>query len=263
MQSKFIFGAFYLFFINTLFIALSAALVTILLGVPHHQSIDKRKQTRINRIVTAITVVAVVPSLLIGSNTVYNTYMEHNVSDYLKTEFAFSGTQLVQSSFDKTSKTISVSLVGMPISDETIALLERELNNYDLEGYTLHVTQNTVITGNEGDNSDKITIAIQENTIAELQKQLAEQQIRLDELENTVAAKLDFTDIAQKAESIFTDLSGCSCGMIADESGEYIILAASIQREFSDSEIAIIENWLKTESGINQVKLFLNQGQRS
>lgn len=36
------FGAFYLFFINTLFIALSAALVTVLLGVPHHQSIDSK-----------------------------------------------------------------------------------------------------------------------------------------------------------------------------------------------------------------------------
>ncbi|MGN0313395.1 MAG: DUF389 domain-containing protein [Fusicatenibacter sp.] len=258
LQPKFIFGAFYLFFINTLFIALSAALVTVLLGVPHHQSIDKRRQKRINRIVAAITVITVVPSILIGGYTVYNSYIEHSISDYLKTEFVFSDTQLVQSSFDKTSKTISVSLVGMPISDETITLLERELDEYDLGDYTLHVTQNTVITGNEGENSDKITIAIQENTIAELQRQLTEQQTRLDELENTAAAKLDFNEIAQKAESIFTDLSDCSCGITADESGEYIILVADVQKEFMDSEIATIENWLKTESGINQVKLFLN-----
>lgn len=163
--------------------------------------------------------ITVIPSLLIGSHTVYNTYMEHNVSDYLKTEFVFSGTQLVQSSFDKASKTIPVSLVGMPISEDTIALLERELDNYDLEDYTLHVTQNAAITGNEADNSDRITIAIQENTIGELQKQLAQQQIRLDELENTAAATLDFADIAQKAAIIFTDLSDCSCGLIANESG--------------------------------------------
>ena len=174
----------------------------------------------------------------------------------MQSEFVFSGTQLVQSSFDKASKNISVSLVGMPISEETIALLERELENYDLVDYTLNVTQNAAITGNEGDNSDKITIAIQENTIGELQKQFAQQQMRLDELENTAAATLDFANIAQKAATIFTDLTDCSCGLIANESGEYIILSANIQKEFTDSELTILENWLKTESGINQVKLF-------
>lgn len=258
LQPKFIFGAFYLFFINTLFIALSAALVTVLLGVPHHQSLDRRRQKRINRIVAAITVVTVIPSILIGGYTVYNSYIEHNISDYLKTEFAFSDTQLVQSSFDKTSKTISVSLVGMPISDETITLLERELDEYDLGGYTLHVTQNTVITGNAGENSDKITIAIQENTIAELQKQLIEQQARLEELESSAASKLDFNAMAQKAQRIFPDLTECSCGITADASGEYIILAASVHRELTDSEITVMENWLKAESGLDQAKLFFH-----
>ena len=240
IQPKFIFGAFYLFFINTLFIAISAGLVTVLLGVPSHQSLDKRRQKRINRTVAAITIVTVIPSVLIGAYTVYNTYIENNISDYLKTEFVFNETQLVQSSFDQSSKTISVSLVGMPISEETIALLEKELNKYDLGEYTLRVTQNTVITGNEGENTDKITIAIQENTIAELQKQIEEQQERLKELESGIAARLDFNELAQRAESIFTDLVDCSCGLTADKTGEYIILAAKAKRELTDAERTVI-----------------------
>lgn len=258
MQPKFIFGAFYLFFINTLFIALSAGLVTVLLGVPSHQSLDKRRQKRINRTVASITIVTVIPSVLIGAYTVYNTYIENNISDYLKTEFVFNETQLVQSSFDQSSKTISVSLVGMPISEETISLLEKELNKYDLGEYTLRVTQNTVITGNEGENTDKITIAIQENTIAELQKQIEEQQERLKELESGIAARLDFNELAQRAESIFTDLADCSCGLTADKTGEYIILAAKAKRELTDAERTVIENWLRSESGLDQAKLFLD-----
>ncbi|MGN0628902.1 MAG: DUF389 domain-containing protein [Oscillospiraceae bacterium] len=259
MQPKFIFGAFYLFFINTLFIALSAAFVTLLLGVPQHQCLDLRKQKRINRMVAVITVVTVVPSLMIGAYTVYNSYIEHSISDYLKTEFLFSDTQLVQSSFDQNLKVISVSLVGAPISDETISLLERELKQYDLEEYTLHVTQNTAFTANEGENSDKITIAVQENTITELQKQLEEKQTRLDELESSAAAKLDFSELAKKAESIFIELSNCSCGIVADESGEYIILCASVKDELTDSETEIIKNWLKAESGYEKTKLFFTQ----
>lgn len=259
LQPQFILGAFYLFFINTLFIALSAALVTVLLGVPAHQSLDKHRQKRINRIVVTITVVTVIPSLLIGAYTVYSSYIEHNISNYLKTEFVFSNTQLVQSNFDQSTKTISVSLVGSPISDETISRLEQELDRYDLEDYTLHVLQNTVVTGDESENTDKITIAIQEKTIADLQAQLDEQQMQLNELEKSTAAQLDFHELAQKAQSIFPDLAECSCGITADASGECMILVATSEREFSDVEITVMENWLKTESGLDQVKLFLNQ----
>ncbi len=95
-------------------------------------------------------------------------------------------------------------------------------------------------------------------TISELQVQLAEQQARLEELENSAAAKLDFNELFRKAESIFTDLTECSCGITADESGQYIILVANTKRELTASEIQVIENWLKSETGMAQVRLFLN-----
>ena len=81
---------------------------------------------------------------------------------------------------------------------------------------------------------------------------------RLEELESSAAAKLDFGEMARKAESIFPTLTGCCCGVIADESGEYIILAAGMTRNLTPSERAVLENWLKTESGLEQAKLFLS-----
>ena len=162
MQPKFIFGAFYLFLINTLFISLSAALVITILKVPHHKSMTLREQKKINRVITIITVVTVIPSLLIGAYTVHSTVEEHNINSYLKNEFVFNGTQLVQSNTDTKEKVITVSLVGTPISDEAISMLEKELDSYQLEDYTLLVTQNSILT-DELENTDKITIAVQEN----------------------------------------------------------------------------------------------------
>ena len=135
--------------------------------------------------------------------------------------------------------------------------LEQELPSYNLEGYTLHITQNS-IAASDTDNTDKITIAIQENTISKLEALLTESQERLDELESLAAAKLDFRELAQKAESIFSELSNCSCGMLANTTGEYIVLTANTGRELSDSETQVIENWLKTESGMAQAMLFFS-----
>lgn len=256
LQPRFILGAFYLFFINTLFIALSAALITVILRVPVHHNIDKRKEKRITRAVATIVVVTVVPSVLIGAYTVYNTYIQRNIDEYLKTEFVFSDTQLVQSNVNQNEKIIYVSLVGNPISDETISLLENQMENYNLGSYTLSVAQNKTITA-DAENTDKITIAVQENTISELQTLLKEQQSRLDELEQSAETQLDWNEISRKARQVFTNLSNCACGIASDGKDEYAILTAMTKTELSDSERAVIENWLKAESKMDNVRLFI------
>ena len=257
LQLRFILGAFYLFLINTLFIALSAAAVSVILRVPVHRSLSPKRQKRINRMIATITIIAVIPSLFVGAYTVYTSVMERNIQSYLNNEFVFEDTQLVQSRADTKSKQISVSLVGQTISEDVMKRLEQELPSYNLEGYTLHITQNS-IAASDTDNTDKITIAIQENTISKLETLLTESQERLDELEDLAAAKLDFRELAQKAESIFSELSNCSCGMLANTTGEYIVQTANTGRELSDSETQVIENWLKTESGMAQAMLFFS-----
>ena len=216
-----------------------------------------KKQKKINRTVAVITIVTVIPSLIIGAYTVYTSYIEHSIEDYLESEFVFSDTQLVQSSVDQTSRTITVSLVGKPVSDEAIAMLEQELANYSLSDYRLRVTQNSVYSVSDAENTDKITIALQENTISELQQQLAEQDAKLEELGKSIAAQVDFEKTAEKAASIFTDLTNCHCGILADGGEEYMILVAGTERELTEAEIQVIENWLKAESGLTRAKLFL------
>ena len=99
---------------------------------------------------------------------------------------------------------------------------------------------------------------MQENTISDLQTELDEKQKRIDELEKNTAATLNFSELSEKAESIFTNLMDTHCGIIADESGEYIILVANTKKDLTDSEKQVIENWLITESGIAKAKLLLN-----
>ena len=262
LQPRFLLGAFYLFAINTLFIALSAALVTVLLRVPAHREISPQRQKKINRIILAITIITVIPSILIGGMTVHNSVMDSNIERYLKSEFVFSDTQLVQSSTDKMEKKLSVSLVGQPVSEEAIAMLQKELANYGLEGYTLHVTQNSVSADLE--NSDRVTIALQENTISALQEKLEEKERELDTVNRQLEDVLSSPDPADKlhtlcetAPQIFTKLKECSVGYMSDSEGEYILLTASAAEPMSEGEIETLENWLRTETGLDRVTVYI------
>ena len=261
-QLQFLFGAFYLFAINTLFIMLSAAFVTKVLKIPANDIADIKKQKRIKRGVTAITVITIIPSILIGAVTVYSTVMERNITNYLNNEFVFADTQVVQSSTDNVNRVISVSLVGATVSDEVIDLLEKELVQYNLKDYTLRVTQNKTVI--ESENNDKITIAVQERTIQELNEQLEaqkalldEQQKKLEALERDKESRIDYIKIAENASVIFTKLHGCYCGTMSGKDGEYVVLTANADEPLSESEELIIKNWLVTESGLERAELII------
>lgn len=266
LQPKFIFGAFYLFLINTLFITLSTAFVTLALRVPYHKNISEAKQKKINRVITAITVIAIIPSIFIGGLTVYNSFIEHNISSYLNNEFRFPETQVVQSSTDMQDKVISASLVGAHISDEAISILENELENYSLNGYRLHITQNYIPDNADSENTDKITIAVQENKLAEMQTELDNRQTRINELEQTAAEyearqerEINCPELAEKTEAIFTKLEDCSCGIMWDKNEKYILLAARAKEHITEEETEIITNWLRTETDMPNVSLYISE----
>ncbi len=252
-QLSFILGASYLFLINMLFIALSAFFVTKLLRVPAHTELDAKKEKRIRRAITAAVIITVVPSALFAGLTVYKSVLEKNAGDYLKKEFVFSDTQLVQSNVDYVDKKISVSLVGIPVSDEKISELESKLGEYDLGGFSLQVTQNKSLETDA--DSDKVTIAVQENTIRDLQAQLDAEKEKNAELSKDLGNIVDCSAITQKAAGIFTDLEEIRCGVMYGENGKYVLFSGVSSREFSDPEQQVIRNFVAQESGVSDIRL--------
>lgn len=254
-QPTFIFGAFYLFMINTLFIALSALIVTKLLRVPVKHELDAKRQKRIARIIRVLVIVTVLPSLIGGAYTVYLSVLDQNIGSYLKNEFVFADTQLVQSSADNQNRVISVSLVGSQITDERISELEQKLSDYNLSGYTLHITQNKTIEGADG---DKVTIAVQENTINQLEQQLQEEKDKNDALSADVNSRIDCAALTEKTAKVFTKLSDIRLGVMYGENGTYLLLTGSVKSPLTVDEKTTLKNFLAAESGLTKIELDIN-----
>ncbi len=253
-QFSFAMGAFYLFTINTLFIGLSAFIVTKLLRVPSVREMDEKRRRRANRIVTVLIIIIIIPSALTGALTVYKSILDKNISDYLNKEFVFENTQLVQNSVDNANRKISVSLVGEHLSDERISELQDRLAEYNLSSYTLHVTQDEVNT-----DSEQVTIAVQQNTIQDLEKQLKEQKAENAELSENLNKETDYAALSEKTAAVFTKLTDVRCGLMAGEKGNVLLLKASVSGELSEEETETIKNFLKAESGVEDVELEIGE----
>ena len=260
-QLRFFIGAFYLFLINTLFIAISTALIALVLKIPYHKSVTRKSQKKVNLAIALIAVFTVIPSVFVGAYTVYDSVVDNNIASYLNDEFLFENTQIVKSNTNKQKKIISVSLVGETISPDVINLLRSQLADYGLEEYRLQVTQNVVT---ETDNSDKVTIILQENTISELKEQLNEKSEELSRLNENISgyeaersAEAILKAMPSKAESIFPYLSDCKVGIMSDGRNDIITITAETDKELSDNELDTVKNWLSAESGINIAETYI------
>ncbi len=266
LQSRFFLGAGYLFLINTMFISLATMIMTLIMRVPYHRMITKKGQKKINRIIFTVSLIVIIPSAFIGARTVYDSVLSANVTRYLNEQFSFDNTTVVKTETDNHERTIAVSLVGNTIPQETIEKLEDLLGDYGLENFTLKVTQNSFIIPDDGENGDRVTMAIQEKTINDMQALIDEKNAKIDELEksledyqNATTSSEAATQLSKKAESVFTYLSDIYCGVLSSADGEYIQMTATSERKLTDEEKETIENYLKAESGEERAVLVISE----
>jgi uncharacterized membrane protein len=132
-------GAFYLFFINTVFIALSTYFGVRLLGFHKHEFMSAWRERRAHRLLTAVVVVTMIPAAVMTVMIVRKSVFDHNVHRFLKNELTQSGTQVISNSVE--GRTLRVVAVGREINAATQAEAQKQLQHYGLGEYKLSIIQ--------------------------------------------------------------------------------------------------------------------------
>ena len=120
---------------------------------------------------------------------------------------------------DNEKKQISVSLVGEPLSNDRIQDLQDKMSDYSLDSYELHITQNSA-------NGD---------------------------------AGINYAAISEKTEAVFTKLKDVHCGVLEGAGGEFLLMMGNAQEPLSGDEKKAVENFLRAESRISEIRLQISQ----
>ena len=80
---EFIFGAFYLFFLNSVFIALSTFLIVKYLGFPAKEQLNAKADRNVKRYITAFVIVVIIPSALIFIGVIKDVRLQQNVQTFI------------------------------------------------------------------------------------------------------------------------------------------------------------------------------------
>lgn len=144
MNPTYFFGAFYLFFINSVMISLSTLLIVRLLKLPKKSFVDARKSSVLRRTVGIIVVLTVAPSIYLGYRIVREAIFNRGVQQFMRYEMTWENTQIIterhQYVYGDTS-TIEVLLTGASVEEQEIEAITRKLPQYGLDRTRLIVWQ--------------------------------------------------------------------------------------------------------------------------
>lgn len=136
-------GAFYLFFINTVFIALATFCGVRLMNFHKREYQLTENAVKGRRILVSIVIVTILPAAYMTVRIIQEGIFENNVRKFIKTELTQRGTQIISNNVDKDSLKLRVVAVGREISSTTQAEAQRRMQEYGLKDYTLRIIQGT------------------------------------------------------------------------------------------------------------------------
>lgn len=154
-NTSYFFGAFYLYFINTVFIAFTTCVGVRFLHFHRKQFINREQMRRVNLYIVTIIIITIIPASYMTWNIIKQSVFENNIENFVTKELNYSGTNILSHQYDLKTKTLHVVAVGNPISTDSIAKAQKAMTNYQLDGYTLKVIQ--------GSNSDSLLLLQHKN----------------------------------------------------------------------------------------------------
>jgi uncharacterized hydrophobic protein (TIGR00271 family) len=132
-------GAFYLFTINSIFIALSAFVVSKLLGFPLVKYANSKRRKRIAQIATTIALVVMIPSGFLFWKLLQKEIFTTNVETFIVENIFYEEAFLYKYNANYDKRTVEIFMGGEPVPDPVIntwrtkLLNDKNLNNIKLE----------------------------------------------------------------------------------------------------------------------------------
>ena len=124
------FGAFYLFFINAVFISFSAYLIVRLLRFPIKEYEEYSKKLRMRIVMLIIIILVTVPSLFIFYGIIQEVKLNNRLNEFITKKVETQNRNVIDWKYypsEKDTSFLNIYLVGEKISNEGIDSLNREL----------------------------------------------------------------------------------------------------------------------------------------
>ncbi len=266
-------GACYLYFINSVFIALATFLTVRALHFPMVKFSDPDKQRKVHHVITAFTIVLILPSIWSAVVVI----KENNFNQLAKT-FVQQNKNLGNSYiYDYSTKhaankpsIISISIAGEALSEHDIQNLEHKLESIGISPEQLRINQSSTYVSQQSSDKEVIKGIFEQNEqeILKREKLIAQMEQQLKEFNSK---KFPSRQIAKEMLAQYPHMLSLtlargeyieSSSLALDKETlpvEKIFAIIRTSEPIATEDISKLEHWLAIRLGVAEVVIFATE----
>jgi uncharacterized hydrophobic protein (TIGR00271 family) len=259
-------GAFYLYFINTVFISFAILLGARIFRFDKKEFLDKQREKTVTGYIWTLVVITMIPSIYMGYNIVRSSIFESNAQTFIARELNFPNTQIVNKNIVSTGKDrkIEVFLIGEEVPEMSLQMAHRQMADYNLGHAELVVKQNV---HDEQMDVSTLKSLVLEDFYKNSEQRIKEQDVKIEKLNSELNRYTSLNslskEIVPELKELFPEIEKISLSLgttvniknMKDES--MLVAVVGFTKHPDKAETDKLERWLKVRTKQKSVKLLL------
>ena len=256
LQFNFLFGALYLFTINTVFIAVASLVVSQFLKFPIRSIVEKDRAKRVNQYITVILLITAIPSIYFGYQLVKNEKFSDNAKKFIGSISVQEDSYLFESKINPVTRSIRLIYSGYGVSDTTKIKIKNTALSLDLDTSKIAIYSTTDERKlNQQTQKMQTEAEILNNKLVATNYALQQTQSQLDSLSmiNNKGKVL----LAELKE-FYPQISSCSYSItyIHPDTVKIPIVIFTSLKSLKSSDRNKIQNWTKSRLENENTKIY-------
>lgn len=224
---SFFLGAFYLFFINAVFISLSTYVIVRFLKFPYKQFLDLQVKKRIQKWILVFVVIVIVPSGIIFWDVVKEANIKRRIELFLDNKIANEKYEAINWEMTQNNDSlpvVKIFVIGEPIPNNALIKYDSLFKMEFRDKMKLRFVQMNVPDSERDKIKNEVASEVAMNVlkqVAATKDVITESEMQIDSLKSIIE-KMNFTNeiieqIRNEAKVVFPDIANISFGLLKTE----------------------------------------------
>jgi uncharacterized hydrophobic protein (TIGR00271 family) len=255
-QFIYLFGALYLFTINTVFIAISAMVICQILKFPIRTIVDKAQKVIVTRWTSFIIILTLIPSIYFGYGLVQKEKFMENGKRFVEEVSVFEGNYLLRHELHPRRKSIKLVYVGNTLTDDRKEKIKESTRYFDLEDAELIIDQGFSLTD----------LGIDNNETDNLKSEINRLNLLLNEKVKNIDSLTSRAYIGRKLlveiKTIYPQITSCSYSESltfnneTSDTTKVAIIVLGTRSAIKNQDKKKINQWLKSRLNTEAIKTY-------
>ena len=261
-------GAFYLYFINTVFISLSTYIVVRVLKYPNKEFLDKKSAMVVRRYMMIIVTCTIIPSLYLTYRVLRNTVFDEQVRSFVNKELDFPNTQVLSRTVAVDTagrKALNVVLLGDEVPDMMIEAARARMTDYGLGGIGLNIQLGF---GSDVDINELKSV-LMKDLYKNNEELIQAQAVQIDSLKHTVdryrrASHLALS-LTPELRVLYPQVERLACtptiiaNTVQDKPDTVLLVYVKVKNALTPDEQRKLSQWMGARTEEKNIKLIIDR----